>query len=222
MIVITTNNGKSHLERLLNELNNLDLLNHKVLVVDSGSSDIESLNYLENLKLNNSFKYNLTIDKTPYSGYDSGVIIYTIKNYEDDSYIFIHDSFSIKTNEFFTKMDELMNKKNVVVPLLIFNGNAYDNDSQKDFCKSKYGSEEYDSGIFASIFGISKKSLKKINKNKLYIPTNKNESRAMERCWWIIFNKSGLTIEPLEGVYDYNKIIKNEYHYFSKYLTGRQ
>jgi hypothetical protein len=26
MIVITTNNGKSHLERLLNELNNLDLL----------------------------------------------------------------------------------------------------------------------------------------------------------------------------------------------------
>ena len=39
MIVITTNNGKSHLERLLNELNNLDLLNHKVLVVDSGTND---------------------------------------------------------------------------------------------------------------------------------------------------------------------------------------
>ena len=49
MIVITTNNGKSHLERLLNELNNLDLLNHKVLVVDSGTNDTESLNYLDYL-----------------------------------------------------------------------------------------------------------------------------------------------------------------------------
>ena len=43
MIVITTHNGKNHLEKLLSELNNLDLINHKILVVDSGSSDIESI-----------------------------------------------------------------------------------------------------------------------------------------------------------------------------------
>ena len=50
MIVITTYNGKFQLERLLNELNNLDLLGHKILVVDSGTNDSESINYLNSLK----------------------------------------------------------------------------------------------------------------------------------------------------------------------------
>lgn len=222
MIVITTNNGKYHLERLLNELNNLNLFNHKVLVVDSGGSDVESLNHLENLKLNNPFNYELIIDKTPYSGYDSGVIIYTIRNYDEDSYIFIHDSFSIKNNEFFPKIHDLMVKENVVVPLVVFNGNEYDNDSQKKFCKSKYGSENNRFGIFASIFGISKESLEKINQDDLHIPTNKDESRAMERCWSVVFEKSGLTIVPLEGDYSNSKIIGDEYYYFTKYLIGRQ
>ena len=123
MIVITTNNGKSHLERLLNELNNLDLLNHKVLVVDSGTNDTESLNYLDYLKINNTiFNYKLLLDKTPTPNYDSGVIIHTMKNYNEEYYIFIHDSSSIKNDECLVKLNELMDNKNSVIPFLIFGG----------------------------------------------------------------------------------------------------
>ena len=222
MIVITTHNGKNHLEKLLSELNNLDLINHKILVVDSGSSDIESIKYLDELKVINPFNYELIIDKTPYSGYDSGVIIHTIKNYDDNRYIFIHDSSSIKNNECLLKLDELMSKENVVVPFLTFDGNSYDNLDQKKFCETKYGSGENRFGIFASIFAISKHSLNKIKKDKLHIPTNKEESRAMERCWSVVFEKSGLIIESLEGQYDPNKITNDGYHYFSKFLIGRQ
>lgn len=222
MIIITTHNGKNHLENLLSHLNNLDLLEHKVLVVDSGSSDIESIQYLEELKIKNPFNYELIVDKTEYSGYDSGVIIHTMRNYDDERYIFIHDSSLIKNNECLLKLDELMKKENVVVPFLTFDGNSYDNDYQKKFCESNYGSGENRFGIFASIFAISKNSLAKINKDELFIPTNKEESRAMERCWSVVFEKSGLVVETLEGEYNPDKITNDGYHYFSKFLIGRQ
>ena len=44
----------------------------------------------------------------------------------------------------------------------------------------------------------------------------------MERCWSVVFEKSGLIIESLEGQYDPNKITNDGYHYFSKFLIGRQ
>ena len=53
-------------------------------------------------------------------------------------------------------------------------------------------------------------------------PSNKDESRAMERCWSVIFEKSGLNIIPFEGEFDYTKIINDEYVYFRKYFGDRQ
>ena len=223
MIVITTNNGKSHLERLLNELNNLDLLNHKVLVVDSGKNDTESLNYLDYLKINNTiFNYKLLLDKTPTPNYDSGVIIHTMKNYNEEYYIFIHDSSSIKNDECLVKLNELMDNKNSVIPFLIFGGGLYDNTNQSNFCSTHYETSNNKHGIFASIFAISKNSVSKINLNSLVGPSNKDESRAMERCWSVIFEKSGLNIIPFEGDLDEEKVKRNEYVYFRKYYESRQ
>ena len=223
MIVITTYNGKFHLERLLNELNNLDLLGHKILVVDSGTNDSESINYLNYLKENNSnFNYELLLDKTSNSNYDSGVIIHAMKNYNEEYYIFIHDSFSIKNNECLVELNRLMDVENSVVPFLTFGGNEYDNKNQINFCSTHYGTGDNKCGIFASIFGISNKSVSKIDLNSLVGPSNKDESRAMERCWSVIFEKSGLNIIPFEGEFDYAKIINDEYVYFRKYFGDRQ
>ena len=211
MIVITTNNGKSHLERLLNELNNLDLLNHKVLVVDSGTNDTESLNYLDYLKINNTiFNYKLLLDKTP------------TPNYNEEYYIFIHDSSSIKNDECLVKLNELMDNKNSVIPFLIFGGGLYDNTNQSNFCSTHYETSNNKHGIFASIFAISKNSVSKINLNSLVGPSNKDESRAMERCWSVIFEKSGLNIITFEGDLDEEKVKRNEYVYFRKYYESRQ
>ena len=44
----------------------------------------------------------------------------------------------------------------------------------------------------------------------------------MERCWSVIFEKSGLNIIPFEGDLDEEKVKRNEYVYFRKYYESRQ
>ena len=50
-----------------------------------------------------------------------------MKNYNEEYYIFIHDSFSIKNNECLVELNRLMDVENSVVPFLTFGGNEYDN-----------------------------------------------------------------------------------------------
>ena len=46
MIVITTNNGKNYLQNLLNSFNCVDILNNKILILDTRSGDKICLNGL--------------------------------------------------------------------------------------------------------------------------------------------------------------------------------
>lgn len=224
MIVVTTFNGKSHLQRLLSEFNNLNLGKHSVLIVDSGTNENESIEYLNFLKDNKKdFNFNIILDKTENPNYDSGVIHHALKYYDDNDYIFIHDSSSIKNEECLLKIENILsNNKNSVVPFLLFKETDWPSEEQKEFTNNNYGVRPNEYGIFASMFSIDKETANKIDLDKLILPKNKEESRAMERCWSIIFDRHGINVIPLEGYYNHDDIINDNYKYFKKILASRQ
>lgn len=224
MIVITTFNGKNYLERLLEELSKLNLHGHSVLIIDSGTNEIESIDYLNFLKKNkNNFNFNITVDKTHFPNYDSGVIHHALKYYDDSSYIFIHDSSSIKNEECLLKINNILsNNENSVIPFIIFKETNWPSEEQKEFAEKNYGIKNNDYGIFASMFSITKKTANKIDLETLVLPKNKEESRAMERCWSIIFDKYNINVVPLEGYYNHDDVVNDKYRYFRKILASRQ
>ena len=65
LIVVASYNGKEFLPRLLNSLEEHKKEVFEVLVVDTGTTDIESLNYLESIK--SEYK----VERTPYKRFSS-------------------------------------------------------------------------------------------------------------------------------------------------------
>jgi len=218
MIVISTNNGKKFLENLLRSLSDI---NSKidVSIIDTQSTDEDSLTYLENLRNNNPFEFNIKVYTTPYRGFDSGAYIYAINNIVSDKFYFLQDSITIKSIDFFNEIDKKL-KPGVVVPLITFQSNFYANGEQTNFCSSNFGTYIYDKGIFGPMFSILYEDCQKIDKSLLVYPYNKMTQMAMERGWSIIFEKYNFTIDPLEGEKD-DRIFNDEHLYFIKYFPYR-
>jgi hypothetical protein len=219
MIIIATNNGKRNLIELLENLNELDL-SCKVCIIDTGSTDQESLDFLNELDDVNNYNFEIEIYQTPYKGYDTGAYIYAINNIESDRYYFIQDSLRIKSKDFFNLIDDKL-KPGVVVPLITFSSNLYDYQEQIEFCIKNFGSFEFEKGIFGPIFSILSEDVQKIDKKYLVYPTNKSLQMGMERGWAVIFGKYNFEIDPLEGDYDYNKLMTDQYKHFKKVLQYR-
>ncbi len=220
MIVIATNNGKQFLENLLKDIESCKF-SDKISIIDTQSTDAESIEYLNELINNkNKFNLNITIYKTPYRGFDTGAYIYAINNINSEYYIFLQDSIRIKNNMFFQEIYNRL-KPNTVIPLITFEGNRWDTDEQKNFAIKYFNTIEFDKGIFGPIFAARNEDLQKIDKSLLFYPTNKQQQQAMERIWCIIFNKYNFIISPLEGDYDDDKLFNNKYMYFSKHLPRR-
>ena len=218
--MIATNNGKNYLNNLLISF---DVFNIKkvIHIIDTGSTDIDSNQFLEDIRTNKIFKnLNILTHKTNYKGFDSGAYIYAIKNIDAERYYFLQDSIIIKDGNFFDKIDEKL-KIGTIVPLVGFNSNLYDNQEQIDFSITKVGSSEFDIGIFGPMFAVTKNDVDKVKETLNFFPTNKNEQMAMERIWSVIFKKYDILIEPLEGFYDHSKILNNGYEYFDKILVNR-
>jgi len=220
MIIIATNNGKNYLNNLLISFESFNI-KKPIHIIDTGSTDIDCIGFLEDIKSNKIFKdLNILTHKTPYKGFDSGAYIYAIQNIESEKYYFLHDSITIKDFNFFNKIDEKL-KSGVVVPLIVFNSNKYDNQDQIDFSLNKIGVSEFDFGIFGPMFAITKNDVSKIKKSLNFFPTKKNEQMAMERVWPALFKKYNILIDPLEGFYSYSKIVNKQYKYFNKFLINR-
>lgn len=220
MVIIATNNGKNYLNNLLVSF---DIFNIKKIIhiVDTGSTDIESIQFLEDLKTKKVFKnLNIITHNLDYKCFDSGAYIYALNNIDSEKYYFLHDSITIKTSHFFDKIDEKL-KSGTIVPLVGFSSNLYDNQEQIDFSINKIGSSEFDIGIFGPMFAITKEDVYKIKETLNFFPTNKNEQMAMERVWSVVFKKYNILVDPLEGFYDHYKILNNGYEYFNKILVYR-
>jgi hypothetical protein len=218
MIVVATNNGKNHLIDLILSLSNLNL---DVAIIDTQSTDQDSIDFLDQIKKNNPFKINIQVHQTPYRGFDTGAYIYAIRNIETERFYFIQDSLRIKDLNIFSEIDKKI-KPGTVVPLITFSSNLYDNQEQADFCTEKFGTSNFEKGIFGPIFCGMRSDFKKIEDNLLTYPTNKNLQMAMERGWGILFNKYNFNIDPLEGDYNFEKLVRDEYFYFKKKFPYRK
>jgi hypothetical protein len=217
MIVIATNNGINFLANLLLDLENLKIT-EEISIIDTQSSNSNFIDYLENLKTFNKFNLKINIYQTPYKGFDTGAYIYAIQNLKSDRFIFLQDSIRIKNINFFNLIDEKLKTSNVVT-ILTFESGWWDNQTQKDFSLKHFGTTIFDKGIFGPMFSISYTDSQKLN-NLIY-PTNKEQQKAMERCWSIIFKKYNLTIDSLEGEHNDFKINNDRYQFFTKIKPNR-
>jgi hypothetical protein len=133
----------------------------------------------------------------------------------------MQDSIKIKSIDYFIEIDKRL-KPGVVVPLITFGPNLYDENEQINFCYDNFDSIEYDKGIFGPIFAITNEDIQKIDKKYLVYPTNKMLQMGMERGWSILFKKYGFEIDPIEGNYDYTLLSNDGYTHFKKYLPYRR
>jgi glycosyltransferase involved in cell wall biosynthesis len=214
MIVIATNNGNEDLPRLLDSLEKYNYNNFPICIVDTGSTNEEFINYLEELKTLN--KYTIFNIK---GGYDTGAYIHAYKNTNSDYYIFLQDSTEIKHEDFFKKLEEYSDK-GCIFAFYIF----ADPDSVGDFTQilEKYYDAEsmanYQFGIFGPMFATSREVLDLIYNNNLYlIPTNKVEQMAMERGWAIAAYKLGILVYSFD-MFNYSNLANDVYHHFRKYF----
>lgn len=219
MIVIATNNGKQYLQELLSDFENIKI-EDEISIIDTQSTDKDSLNFLEELKTNSIYNLKINVHQTQYRGFDSGAYIYAINNIESDVFYFMQDSIRIKSIEYFNEIKRKL-KVGTVVCLISFPSNFFDSHEQRDFCNTNFDSIDYDTGIFGPIFSITKDDIEKIDKKYLIYPKNKIQQMAMERGWSIIFKKYGITIESLEGSWNPTKLSNDEYVFFTKKFPYR-
>jgi hypothetical protein len=220
MIVIATNNGKPYLLELLKDFQKIGI-SDEIAIIDTQSTDAESLEFLESLKIKNEFGLNINVYKTPYRGFDTGAYIYAINNLKSDRFYFMQDSIKIKSIEYFNEINKRL-KIGTIVPLITFGPHLYDENEQINFCYENFDSIEYDKGIFGPIFAITNEDVQKIDKKYLVYPTNKMLQMGMERGWAVLFKKYGFEIEPIEGAYDYSKLSNDGYSLFKKHLPYRR
>jgi hypothetical protein len=219
MIVIATNNGIEFLPKLLSDLENFNIT-EEISIIDTHSSNLDFIDYLENLKSFNKFKLNINVYQTPYRGFDTGAYIYAINNLKSDRFIFLQDSIRIKSMDFFNLIDEKLKTSNVVT-ILTFEGGFWGSQIQKEFSLKHFGTTLFEKGIFGPMFSLSYTDSQKLDKNLLIYPIDKEQQNAMERCWCIIFQKHNLTIDCLEGNHNDFKINYDGYKYFTKKKPNR-
>ena len=217
MIVIGTNNGRGWLH---NSLKALDGIHIPIAVIDTNSTERDAIDYHQSLS-NHSFDLDIQTHTTPYKGYDSGAWIWAMKNIEAERYYFLQDSITIKDKEYFNKVNEIIDNGKVA-SLLHFNPNQYDSFEQHLWVMESFGSSIYKSGIFGPNFSISSDMTKRIPLESLIYPTNKLEQMGMERGWGVIFNNMGWEVEAVEGDYDYDRLLKDDYKLFTKRFGGRR
>jgi hypothetical protein len=218
MIVIATHNGKEYLKRLLSNLESFNL-DKEIAIIDTMSSDKESLDFLYEITNKNLYNLNIKIHKTEYRGFDSGAYIYAINNLSAERFYFLQDSIIIKDREFFDITDNIL-ESGVVTTFISFPSNFY-NTEQYNYCSSTFGTTDYDTGIFGPMFSILNEDIQKIDKSLLVYPKNKEQQMAMERGWSIIFKKYNFTIKPIEGEKDDDRLFNNKYKTFTKEFPYR-
>src|SRR5689334_3577422 len=123
MIVVATNNGSEYLPKLLDSIQKYGWYGHSVLIVDTGSTDMKFKRYLESLTDDENRKYPFVIycsenkkwvEEQGYvwGGYDTGAYLKAYKDNKEfeDVFIFMQDSFEIKSSnwipEFYSKLTD--------------------------------------------------------------------------------------------------------------------
>jgi hypothetical protein len=233
MIVIATNNscverickGELHprnnfLDKLLESIESIEFKGD-VVVVDTGSTDYKSLEYLELLKTK-KFNFNLIVDSTT-DKYSTSAYLYAVKKYKSEYYIFLQDSIVIKDKNIIIDIEEKLTENNIVC---FVKGNSiqydFDNNTQKEFIYNCIGQTEYDYLVFGPMFSIKGKTIDNIIDQIKLRPTNKNEDSGMERGFGVLFKKNNINIISIDDDYNYESMIYDRLKYITKFHVDRK
>lgn len=203
-VVVATNNGIEFLPKCIESLG-------ECLVVDTGSTDKESLEYVRSLP-----------DYGETTGYSHGAFMWAFKNRPAKHYLFLQDSMVAKDKDFLRYFQELMPEKGAVAWAL-FNW-VYDGNEQREWVESQYGTSIPPHGIFGPIFFTSHRTLNSIRNKGLIpkTPTNKEEAQGSERAWAFAFHNAGLPIESVGGMWDKTGMQNGSYPLFIKTFADRR
>lgn len=219
MIVIASHNRIDLLKNILNNLSNIDLHEHKVLIVDTNSDNQEYIEYFEQVKKHHP---EFIFERKNYTCWDTGAYIHGYLNYDAEKYIFLQDSLTITNRKLIPTWDAFLDVYDVV-PFINF-GYWYENEEQKIYGESdlpNYDSRPVDS-IFGPIFGVRKNILDKIPKEWFKEPTNKLEGCSYERRWSYMFHLVNATKHYLQYTnFQKNYTVYNQHQNIHKLFFHR-
>jgi glycosyltransferase involved in cell wall biosynthesis len=215
LVVIATHNGKNLLKRCLDSIST----QYPILVVDTGSSDPESIEFFGNLGVIYP-KHDVFTTKTSFKGYDTGAYLWAYWNYNADNYLFLQDSLEVLEKDYIKPFRDIQPKLGCV-PWATFEM-CWDSIQQKEFIEYLYGSAEPDRGIFGPVFYVNRKSLDILNEKGLLpaYPINKNQSQGLERGWATAFHLAGMEVKGLYP-FDPTKMIDGTLGIFKKVFAKR-
>lgn len=194
MIVVASHNNVETLESIINDLNNIDLNGHDVVIIDTNSDDLTFKNKFSILK--NEYPHFNFINLN-YTCWDSGAYIWAYKNFKSNRFIFLQDSIKILNQEYIKVYDQNLDYYDVVAHINF--KYHYENEEQKNWVEEDISYNHLpEDAIFGPIFGVNKSTLDKIPPYWLKHPTNKNEGCGMERRWSLMFHQVGATKKYLE------------------------
>ena len=221
LIVIPTNNSPD-IENVLDIIHKYKG-NRDVLLVDTQSNNEE----YKDLCSKKCDECGFLWKESDSPDYEHSAVKTAIKYFPRERYWFQHDSLIPKTNKSYDKVFKEI-KKGVAVAWLGFEKAVcpFMNVASENFCVEKFGSLDYETGVFGSIFGITRNDLLKFDEiNDNLAITNKTEATTMERAWAILFKRYKIEPKYIEGIMTsatWYKFHNDEFLLFSKRFGNRQ
>lgn len=216
LIVVATNNGKEHLERLHASFERYGIPEGaKVLIVDTGSTS-DSIEYIKSLP----YAFALTLPIRDIGAYTYGLhfgSIYGFKNY-----LFMHDSMEVMQENWLEEFESRMTDELTIVPWLTFDF-FFDSDEQVKYLEgslSTYFNGYPEKAVFGPVFYTSSMCAHTIFRHCKF-PETKIEAQAWERGIAIICKEELIKVNEIQHGFNVFTLDAGEYTVLRKYRPGR-
>jgi len=198
LIVIPTNNGYKHLDKLLKSIHT----DCPILIIDTGSTDEEHLDYVINAKCLNVDLNLLRPEQTPFKGYACGAKLWAYWKHPANNYLFLQDSLEVIEQDFLEQFKEKFSYAGRGAAAWTSFDFEFDPGLQEQAMRYMYGDFIPKYGIFGPIFYTSRDTLEFIDRQNGLpaYPVHAHQSQGLERGWAMIFEKYGLPVEFIHNL----------------------
>jgi glycosyltransferase involved in cell wall biosynthesis len=210
MIVVATNNGQEFLPRLLDSFCLHSTNGHKVLVVDTGSTDDAFKLYVTKLD-KKDWPFEIEVNYIDF-GRDTGAYIHGFKKYpKEKGYMFMHDSMEATYNNWLERFEEKAKENEIVVHSYIDMAQDKFKPEENLLSKMPFPYERPKLGVFGPIFYATKSFMEKCRTRGALniLPANREEAHTTERAWGAIIEKLGVKHDSVYGVFNHDDTINN-------------
>jgi hypothetical protein len=209
LIVIPTYNPGEFIFKNLEIYKQLDKDKYKVLLIDNGTNNQQSIDILN--KVNEEF----TVEKNMFNGgYEPGALLHAVTKYDSNQVFLTQDSMELVDLNFILKPDENSTKAFVIE----YTPTRFLSQEQVQWIKNTFGEDMF-AGLYfkhalvSTTFITFKKEIDKLIQQNILteskLPRNKQQQECWERVMGVALGLNG------------NKF--NMYHeMFKKTLMGRQ